>query len=226
MSTLQLVLNKTHYDLWSWQSEGLHHTAFVIGRFRKRVYLAVIGPTGEKATDKVVIKLGWGEKEQESLQREFDFYMHDLYHLQGEVVPQCRGIYRGRVNGLPSGCLVLQYCDGPPITNGSGFFRQLFFAARKLHEAGVVHGDLLETRNILQMDESPRIIDFSTATRHHCQNGVPTHPYLKFADGIHCCPELAEIAKVYEVNHRALTLNENMINQFRTPTIYNKNQSH
>lgn len=128
MSTLQLVWDQSRcYDLWSWESEKLHQTASVIQHLHKAVYLARIGPVAEESTETVVIKLARGEQEQESLEREFDFYMHDLYDLQGEVVPRCEGIYRGRVNGLPLGCLVLQYCHGPPIIDGHEFLCVFFF---------------------------------------------------------------------------------------------------
>ena len=80
----------------------------------------------EKATKTIVVKLGYGEQGQESLEREFDFYMHDLYNLQGEVIPRCGGMYRGRVNGMPLGCLLLQFCSGPPIADNEEFLCVLF----------------------------------------------------------------------------------------------------
>lgn len=129
MSTLQLVWDKTRcYDLWSWESEKIHQTASIIRHMQKNIYLAHIGPVAEEATDTVVIKLARGEKEQETLEREFEFYMHDLYHLQGQVVPRCGGIYRGRVNGMPLGCLVLEYCSGPPILDGVEFMCVFIFS--------------------------------------------------------------------------------------------------
>ena len=66
-----------------------------------------------------------------------------------------------------------------------------------MHEAGVVHGNLLGCRNIIQMGVAPRIIDFSTATRHHCQNGVPTNPYSVLAKGTRSCQELVDLVKTY-----------------------------
>lgn len=77
---------------------------------------------------------------------------------------------------------------------------QVFIAASRLHEAGVVHGDLLSSRNIIQMGLAPRIIDFSTATRHHCQNGIPTNPYPMLAQGTRRCQELADMVKTYGLN--------------------------
>lgn len=129
MSTLQLLLDKSRcYDLWSWESENVHQTASVIRQLHKSVYLARIGPVAEESTETVVIKIACGEKERQNLEREFEFYMHDLYDLQGQVVPRCEGIYRGRVNGLPFGCLVLQYCFGPPILDGQEFLCVFFFS--------------------------------------------------------------------------------------------------
>lgn len=122
MSTLQLVWDETRrYDLWSWKPEKIHQTAFITRHLHKKVYLARIGPVAEEATEMVVVKLAYGGKEQENLEREFDFYMHELYDLQGQVVPKCRGIYRGRISGIPFGCLILQYCSGPPILDGPEF---------------------------------------------------------------------------------------------------------
>jgi hypothetical protein len=128
MSTLQLVWDKTRcYDLWSWESEKIHQTASVIRHLHKNVYLARIGPVAEEPNETVVIKLARGEEEQENLEREFEFYMHDLHDLQGQVVPRCGGIYRGRVNSMPLGCLVLQYCSGPPILDGPEFMCVFYF---------------------------------------------------------------------------------------------------
>ena len=91
----------------------------------------------EEPTETVVIKLAYGEEEQENLKREFEFYMYDLYDLQGQVVPRCEGIYRGRVNGLPLGCLVLQYCSGPPILDGQEFLYVFYLNFSPLRRKGI-----------------------------------------------------------------------------------------
>lgn len=138
MSTLQLVWDRSRrYDLWSWESQKLHQTASVIQHLHKTVYLARIGPVAEEPTETVVIKLAYGEEEQENLKREFEFYMYDLYDLQGQVVPRCEGIYRGRVNGLPLGCLVLQYCSGPPILDGQEFLYVFYLNFSPLRRKGI-----------------------------------------------------------------------------------------
>ena len=87
------------------------------------------------------------------------------------------------------------------LKTGVDTSRQVFIATSRLHQAGVVHGDLLSCRNIIQMGVAPRIIDFSTATRHHnCQKGIPTNPYPVLAQGIRCCDELDGLVKTYGLN--------------------------
>lgn len=62
----------------------------------------------------VIIKTARGEDEMETLNREFQFYEGELKHLQGHVVPLCFGSFRGKVDGVDFGCLVLEYCSGHP----------------------------------------------------------------------------------------------------------------
>ena len=81
----------------------------------------------------------------------------------------------------------------------------------------MIHGNLLGCRNIIQMGDAPRIIDFSTATRHHCQNGVPTNPYPVLAEGIRSCPEIVDLVKTYGLNDIAklrLALPMGVMNHF------------
>ncbi|KAF8159763.1 hypothetical protein B0H34DRAFT_674069 [Crassisporium funariophilum] len=208
MATLQLIWDATHiYELWSFDNEALHQTAHVMRRLGHSIYLARIGPVAEEPTETVIIKLARGEEEQRAITREFDLYSQDLFHLQGDVVPQCHGIFRGKVDGHPLGCLVLQYCSGPMImADNREFNRLIMIAACKLHQAGVVHGDLLDAHHILQMGFTPRFIDFSTATRHLCQNGIPTNPYECLSRSVRCCNELIEMEKSYGMMSDAPTM--------------------
>jgi len=75
--------------------------------------------------------------------------------------------------------------------------RQVYIATSRLHEAGVIHGNLLHGRNIIQSGIAPCIIDFSTATRHHCQHGIPTNPYPDRAHGVRHCQELVDLVKTW-----------------------------
>ncbi|KAG7085442.1 hypothetical protein E1B28_003003 [Marasmius oreades] len=140
----------------------------------------------------VVLKIATGSEHISLLQREASFYEDELHHLQGCVVPKYYGLYRGKLGSssprshrldcrdAASACMILEYCSGHgsfPLSSGD-FRRRALIATQRLHQAGVVHGDLLNNRHILDLGYNGdkggvRIVDFSMARRHHrCPQGI------------------------------------------------------
>ena len=68
-------------------------------------------------------------------------------------------------------------------------------ATCKLHAAGIVHGELVDGHHFVPMGLSIRIVDFSTAERHECSNGLPlVSSRDRQDDG---CLELVEMEETY-----------------------------
>lgn len=71
-------------------------------------------------------------------------------------------------------------------------------AACKLHQAGIIHGQLTVDRErgtqhfVIASDGSIRIVDYSMAHGHWgiCNGAVPYNPYLKDSHYTTGCPEL------------------------------------
>ncbi|KAF9055917.1 hypothetical protein BJ165DRAFT_459281 [Panaeolus papilionaceus] len=202
MATLHLQWSRTEdYHLWAWDMGKVHHTAVVVQRVKSNMHIAQLGLAGDKEKVPVAIKLARGEAQQETLLQEYGFYTRDLKELQGTVVPKCYGFFRGRVHGVKLGCLVLEYCfePQPDLNQQAEFYRKAMIAACKLHYAGLVHGDLLSGRHIIGQGNEPRIIDFSKAIRHTCQNGVPTNPYEHNPEKRRFCQELMELERHFSL---------------------------
>lgn len=71
-----------------------------------------------EATETIIIKSALGPDEMLLLTREAEFYSNELRSLQGTVVPKCFGFFRGKVDGVDFGCLLLEYCSGrAPVWN-------------------------------------------------------------------------------------------------------------
>ena len=72
--------------------------------------------------------------------------------------------------------------------NPKEFFEKVLLGMKKLHKAGLVHGDLSQF-NILNRDESPVLIDFSQATEYESERGEEylirdIHNICKFFRGL------------------------------------------
>ncbi|KAF9532666.1 hypothetical protein CPB83DRAFT_890850 [Crepidotus variabilis] len=183
-SSLQLILSNASapsYTLWSWDHGDFHQVARVCEQLADNICTAYIGPVGETPSHKVVLKIGQGKRADQRLAREYEMYSGPLVHLQGTIVPRCFGLFCGSANESGSGtikskkqisCLVLEYIapHRERTVDPEEFHRQLMLALCKIHKAGINHGNL-KTGHILQMGYSPRIIDFSLASRHSCQHG-------------------------------------------------------
>ena len=70
-----------------------------------------------EATETIIIKSALGPDEMILLKREAEFYSNELRLLQGTVVPKCFGFFRGKVDGVDFGCLLLEYCSGRAVWN-------------------------------------------------------------------------------------------------------------
>ncbi|KAF8899138.1 hypothetical protein BD779DRAFT_62931 [Infundibulicybe gibba] len=170
MATLEIIYDAYNvYDLWSWSMGNIHRTCWIHKAIRRRVFIARLGPRGEKPTQVIIVKNARGAEELEELTHESERYEKELKHLQGTIVPRCFGFYRGKALGVDHGCLLLEYCTGPPIISMFNFNQKLLRAAYKMHRAGIIHGDLLDSRHCLKMGNEVRIIDFSLAVRHRCK---------------------------------------------------------
>lgn len=199
MATLQLLWDhRRTYDLWSWNMGNTHQTARIIKCIRNRVYTAHIGPRGMEATEAIIVKAAFGLDEMILLNREAEFYSNELRHLQGTVVPKCFGFFRGKVDGVDLGCLLLEYCSGrAPVWNMLEFNRCIMLSVCKIHQAGIIHGDLLDGHHFVKMGDGIRVIDFSSAVRHRCRNGIPRLIGGRGNDAEGQCAELVNMEKTF-----------------------------
>lgn len=67
----------------------------------------------------------------------------------------------------------------------------------KIHEAGIIHGDLLDGHHFVKMGDGVRIIDFSSAVRHQCRNGIPRLLGGRGHDVEGQCTELVNMEKTF-----------------------------
>jgi predicted Ser/Thr protein kinase len=67
----------------------------------------------------------------------------------------------------------------------------------KIHEAGIVHGDLLDGHHFVKMEDGVRVIDFCSAFRHRCRGGIPRLLGGKGTDPDGQCKELVKMEKTY-----------------------------
>ncbi|KAF9267006.1 hypothetical protein L218DRAFT_920703 [Marasmius fiardii PR-910] len=182
--TARIVKHKIHTSRSKSNSGITLSTAYLTPRPQLQV------PSAPQAPIPVVLKIATGSEQITLLQREASFYENELFHLQGSVVPRYYGLYRGKLlNFSPppqstiarsyrepptSACMILEYCSGHgsiPLSPGE-LRRRTMIATQKLHQAGVVHGDLLNHRHVLDLGYNGnkggvRIVDFSMAHRHH-----------------------------------------------------------
>ncbi|RDB28540.1 hypothetical protein Hypma_015944 [Hypsizygus marmoreus] len=194
MATLQLIWDHRSYDMWTWSMENTHQTAHIMKRIKNNVYLAHLGPLGAEPTHAVVVKVAQSPREMHALMTETEFYMNDLVHLQGTVVPRCYGFFKGKVDGNEIACLLLEYCAGFAPRNHKEKVeenRAKMVAACKIHQIGISHGDLVRGRHFVKLGDDVRIIDFSIAVRHRCPGALPILRDSRACHAIEQCRELA-----------------------------------
>ncbi|KAF8218273.1 hypothetical protein K438DRAFT_1747467 [Mycena galopus ATCC 62051] len=206
MSTLQIIWNTKTADAaetaWSWDNRNTHYTAQIVRRIRKEVYMVRIGARGKEPIDIVALKIARGYEEVEEMEREAGFYENQLKDLQGTVVPKCYGFYTAKIRGTQAlGCLLLEYCSGAPVellrVRKDEVNWKTMQAAYAVHEAGVLHGDLLDGRHFIPMGLDVRIIDFSVSVAHHCVSGLSKRAAGHGRHRVCGCPELAVLENVY-----------------------------
>ncbi|KAJ7661253.1 hypothetical protein B0H17DRAFT_1144690 [Mycena rosella] len=196
MSTLELIWDtKTTYELWSWTNGATHYTAQLVRRIKKDVYTVRIGARGREPSDVVALKIARGAEDVEDMGREAAFYEQQLKGLQGTVVPKCYGFYTASVHGTPLGCLLLEYCSGPP-ERIPDLNRKVLRAAYALHAAGVLHGDL-DAHHFVAMGRDLRIVDFSVAVPHQCVSGLARRAEGHGRHHVCGCQELAVLESTY-----------------------------
>ncbi|KAF7368933.1 hypothetical protein MVEN_00219500 [Mycena venus] len=202
MSTLELIWDSKHtWSLWSWNSAygNIHYTAQLVRPIKKSVYMVRIGNRGMEPTDVVALKVARGSEAVEEMEREAGFYEHQLRDLQGTVVPKCYGFYTAKVRGMDIGCLLLEYCSGPPGRDFAHIRSQSQGHASYIcspQGGSATHGDLAGGHHFIPMGHDVRIVDFSVAVPHKCVSGLS-----KRAAGhrhhICGCHEIAVLENVY-----------------------------
>jgi hypothetical protein len=117
MSILNIIW-KTGPPYRLWAKGNVQLTAQVIRPLRNHVYYARIGTTGTKATQAIALKIAHGVQEFMGMEREVEFYEHELKNLQGTVVPRMHGFFRGTtIDLIVAGCMLLEFCEGPMPVN-------------------------------------------------------------------------------------------------------------
>jgi hypothetical protein len=77
--------------------------------------------------------------------------------------------------------------------------REVMLTACKIHQVGLVHGDLIDGRHFVRMGNGLRIVDFSTAVRHRCRNGTPVLMQQSLGGHPEGCSELVNLEKTYGI---------------------------
>ncbi|KDR80117.1 hypothetical protein GALMADRAFT_62327 [Galerina marginata CBS 339.88] len=176
--------------------------ARIIETIGHSVHLGFLKAGDSAKEEKIVCKLAHGHGNVKSLEREAEFYRNDLKDLQGKVVPQYFGFYKQDL-GETIACLLLEYIDDDDkdITNGPLWYRRVMLAMAEVHKAGIIHGGLLDFKkeHIIRMGKSPRIVDFSRATRHKCEGTLPANEHGVVPDDVISCEELRGLEETYGV---------------------------
>ncbi|KAF8960355.1 hypothetical protein BDZ97DRAFT_1665993 [Flammula alnicola] len=208
MTKLHLVWEKKTYVLEGLPAipgnQDLAIDVRVVKNIHNKVYTAHLGPE-ETDPFTVICKLGRGSHNIKSLEKEHHFYMQDLAHLQGTVIPRCYGFYKAMVDDVPIGCLLLEYCTGKEVNkkNDDEYNRLVMLAICKIHQVNIEHGNLIHYdsgRHIVMSGSSPRIVDFSQAKRHDCLNCAPHKSTGRVPDGLPTsawCSELSGMEREY-----------------------------
>ena len=88
------------------------------------VLLAVMeDAAGPVESSEYAFKLAKTSESIFNLKNEYNFYIHQLAHLQGSVVPTCYGLFEGSVDGQLIACLAMEYCMSTREERDTGFQR-------------------------------------------------------------------------------------------------------
>lgn len=113
MTTLELLYDRSTFQLWSWTTHGAgsgnqHISIHVQQCIQNMTFLATMGPLGVSPTIHVVVKVAFGEEDVAVLDLEAELYRSQLGPLQGYIVPKCYGYFQC---GSSVSCLVLELCN-------------------------------------------------------------------------------------------------------------------
>ncbi|KAI0800845.1 hypothetical protein C8Q74DRAFT_1314251 [Fomes fomentarius] len=118
-----------------------------------------------------VLALKWvvGAERMAGVKREASLYDNELMPLHGKVVPHFYGFFKGIIGDVQVGCIVLEWCSGPPIRDTFELNRQRMLAGIALHKAGVRHGQIIEPNHYIPVEDGTlRVVGFSAARSHNC----------------------------------------------------------
>ncbi|KAF7303680.1 hypothetical protein MIND_00597400 [Mycena indigotica] len=215
MSTLELFWpeKRSYLKLWSWTTEtDTDYVAHIIksiangGRDHSlRVLTARIGAhktdmtipksNRDEKTLPAIVKMAQTPEQIATLEREAAMY-RVLKKVQGRAVPKIYGHFRGRVDGKEIQCLLMQYGKPPFMGDRDYIGRYNMDAIYAIHASGIVHGDLLDERHMIESRNTIMVVDLSTATTHRCMHGQK----VMGRDGV-CriakCPEVAALEEKY-----------------------------
>ncbi|KAK0491775.1 hypothetical protein EDD18DRAFT_1080470 [Armillaria luteobubalina] len=181
-STIEVIYDHKHVSrLWSWDAVDGFNSSDTPPQFtircgealRQRIFRALMGPYGGQPTTTVVVKVARNEKEFAYLQWEERVYNECLRGLQGTVVPKCYGLFGTSTRGRKTGCLVLEYCASANNIRHADYGRKAMVAINKIHQAGIIHGDVRRSSHMLSTPDGVRVVDFSNAKIHECPNAKP-----------------------------------------------------
>ncbi|KDR85598.1 hypothetical protein GALMADRAFT_54207 [Galerina marginata CBS 339.88] len=196
MATLNLQWANNSYVLRSRLAPSqMPQTAEVGESITNCVYNAKMGDFGQTPTKKAVLKLAKGLDAVKLLEHEYSLYTCELFSLQGIAIPMCYGLYKGEIDGVTSGCLILEKCV--PMVDLKLDDRQFMINLCKIHAAGVAHNGLHKQNHIVQQGLCPRIIDFSMAEVHRCPGCSPADRFGRVNKEVTPCPELATLERIY-----------------------------
>ncbi|KAK0215061.1 hypothetical protein IW262DRAFT_1513983 [Armillaria fumosa] len=208
-SIIEVIYDHKHVSrLWSWDAVNGSNSPDTPPQFtirccealRQRVFRASMGPCGGQPTTPVIIKVARTEKEFSFLQWEERVYNQCLRGLQGTVVPKCYGLFGTNDRGRKTGCLVLEYCAPANNIRHADYCRKVMVAITKIHQAGIIHGDVRRSSHVLSTPDGVRIVDFSNAKIHECPNAKPRLIDPRYAPGSEKqCNELMILENGYGV---------------------------
>ncbi|RDX44567.1 hypothetical protein OH76DRAFT_1408981 [Lentinus brumalis] len=126
-----------------------------------------------------VCKMGYGPA-IERVKREAGLYQQELKALQGRYIPRVFGLFVGTTSRGPTAALVMSY-EGRQLKRPMGclplqFRKRVFRGLRRIHQAGVQHGDIREANVVVRRRRDgsywPTIVDFdnSHTHEHECVN--------------------------------------------------------
>ncbi|PPQ64297.1 hypothetical protein CVT26_002180 [Gymnopilus dilepis] len=205
MATLNLILKGVPYILHDRLGpSGPVRTLLITKKIKGKVYEGKISTFDDTDAREVIVKLSSKLEDIRELEHEHEIYSMDLLQLQGKAIPRCLGLFKGCT--VPStvelmACLILEKCIPAPENtisrHDTEFYRQFMLNLCQIHAAGVLHNGLEKSKHIVMQSFSPRIIDFSKASRHECPGSFPADIYGSVQRTGTTCPELVALEVLY-----------------------------